>query len=121
MGFYKTSELLLKARSSLLTLRDELKDSHEKLASSNQEIKTMTSVLELVKEGLIDPIDVFDKLLEFREDPSKPDLIKQAAVIHASQNNYSIGFITELGKEIDDASSAEEKLVSRVKTIVEDI
>ena len=65
-------------------------------------------------------IDVFDKLAEFKEDPNKANLIKQAAQMGYASQNYSIGHVTDLGKQTNDAATPEEKLVERVRDIVED-
>lgn len=122
MGFTKAASLLLKARDALVQLKNDSQQVHTKLASVESELRASAAVLELVKEGLIDPQDVFDKLAEFKEDPNKPLLIKQAAQLGYSQQNYSIGFVTDLGKQtVDETSSAEEKFVDRVKNIVEEL
>ena len=120
MGFTKAASLLLKARDALVQLKAESTSAHTKLASAEVEIKAYSAVLELVQEGLIDPIDVFDKLAEFKEDPNKANLIKQAAQMGYASQNYSIGHVTDLGKQTNDAATPEEKLVERVRDIVED-
>lgn len=120
MGLTKAASLLLKAKDALIQLKADSAEMHSKLASAEVEIKAYVAVLELVKEGLIDPIDVFDKLAEFREDPNKPVLLKQAAQMGYSSQNYSIGYVTDLGKQTNDAATPEEKLVERIKDIVED-
>jgi hypothetical protein len=120
MGFTKAASLLLKARDALVQLKADSAATHVKLASAETELKAYLAVLELVKEGLIDPIDVFDKLAEFKEDPNKPVLLKQAAQMGYSSQNYSIGYVTDLGKQASDTATPEERLVERVRDIVED-
>lgn len=70
MGLAKSASLLLKARDALVQLKSDSQQAHTKLAAAETDLKAYAAVLELVKEGMIDPIDVFDKLAEFKEDPA---------------------------------------------------
>lgn len=122
MDYTKTASLLAQARNKLVDLKTGLATAHEKVASYENQLSAYKSVLELVKEGLIDPIDVFEKLSEFQNDPMRPELIKQAANMNPSgQHAYQLGIMTDLGKgDFDDGNTAEDKLVSRIKNIIED-
>lgn len=123
MGLTKTAALLLQARNTLARLQSDIEKTGQKLAQLDSDNKAAMEVLELVAEGLVDPADALDKVAEFRKNPEKAQLIKQAAALSGYNNTYSIGSVTDLGSTREDlgsAASAEEALASRVKLIIED-
>jgi len=123
MGLTKTAYLLLQARNTLARLQSDIVKTSAELVQLNAAHKAAKDVLELVAEGLIDPVDALDKLAEFQAAPEKAQLIKQAAALSGYNESYTIGSVTDLGSSREDsgsASSPEDALASRVKLIIED-
>lgn len=120
MGLIKTADLLVRARDALVNLKSERNEYLSKLAETENELKLLNSTLDLVHRGLIDTTDIFDKLAEFREDPTKPDLIKQAAELGYSQSSYTMGQVTDQGNQTKDVdgNTPEEKLTQRLQNLV---
>lgn len=69
-------------RESLATMKKqaaERDDAMEKLASAEGELHVAQSVLELVRDGVIDPTDSLTKFAEFSAKPELLEFTKQAA------------------------------------------
>ena len=121
MGLRKYAELLQKSREALVRLKDELSETHEKLASIQSEQEVFLGIISLVQDGQIDPADILTKLAEFKETPEKLHIMQQANSMGLLKQAFTLGQVTELGPTSDElvAGSPEEKFVARLKNTFE--
>ena len=88
-----------------------------KVASLEAEKSVLYGVLDLVQEGLLDPLSVLEKAAEYLEHPEELSFFKRAA--RMSNHSFSIGTVASVDNDLDSADeSPETQFISRLNTFV---
>jgi predicted nucleic acid-binding Zn-ribbon protein len=75
-------DFLKKQASELSQARERIAELETACDDANNQVKLAGDVLDLIHDGLVDPLDGQQKLAEFSQSPHMADLIKEAAKLN---------------------------------------
>lgn len=107
--------LLEGLREALVKQAAERDSARAEVAALQQELEVHRGVIALVEDGLVDPADMTEKVAEYRQQPDRINLIKQAAAL--GFDSADVGALDHTSTS-DSASgaSAEARLVTGLRT-----